>query len=71
LEELVTNLFKPPAPPQIIPAPAMPNPNDPANLAAQNAAIAKAMSSGRSSTTLTSAGGTVAGGGGSSVLGST
>ena len=62
----MTNLFKGPTPPAVTAAPAMPNPNDPATIAAAQAAAAKANAYGRSSTVLTSArgaGGTIAGGG--------
>ena len=61
----MTNLFKGPAPPVAQAPPAMPNPNDPATIAASNAAAAKANANGRSSTVLTTARGTIAGGAGS------
>lgn len=60
------NLFgRPPPAPVIQPSPLMPmpNPNDPAAIAARNAALAKANSAGRSSTQLTqAAANTIAGG---------
>ena len=59
----MSNFFgAPPPAPVIQTAPAMPNPNDPATIAARNAAIAKANAAGRSSTMLTrAAGNTIAG----------
>lgn len=52
----------PPPAPAIQPPPPMPNQNDPASIAARNAAIAKANAAGRSSTVLTQAGNTIGGG---------
>jgi hypothetical protein len=59
------NLFSAPPAPVLSAPPPMPDPLDPANMAAQRLAAAKAAGSGRSSTTLTTpsgAAGTIAGG---------
>lgn len=56
-------MFKAPAPPAVTPPPVMPNPTDPANLAASAAKLAKGNAFGRTSTMLTTAGRTAAGGG--------